>query len=72
MESFQYVHARSIADSIAYEGFATRVHGWTAESGDYWDVYVTGLASMVDAGAVARELAADGWETDLVVFSIRP
>ncbi len=63
--------ARSIADALAYDGHATRVQGWHSDADDYWDVYVTGLASMVDAGGVARELAEDGWETDLVVFSRR-
>ena len=63
--------ARSIADALAYDGHATRVHGWHSDADDYWDVYVTGLVSMVDAGVVARELAEDGWETDLVVFSRR-
>ncbi|MCR9095881.1 MAG: hypothetical protein NXI30_16795 [bacterium] len=63
--------ATAIADSIASEGLATRVHGWSTDTADYWDVYVTGLPSMVDAGVVARELAEQGWETDLVVFSKR-
>ena len=63
--------ATAIADALGYDGYATRVHEWRTNTADYWDVYVTGLASMVDAGAIARELAEDGWETDLVVFSKR-
>ena len=38
---------------------------------EYFDVYVTGLPSMADAAAVARDLGDEGWETDLVVFSKR-
>lgn len=64
--------AIAIADALALDGHRTRVHGFRTDSTDYWDVYVTGLASMVDAGALARELSDEGWETDLVFFSKRP
>lgn len=63
--------ARAIADALALEGHETKVHAWQSSSADYWDVYVMNLGSLVDAGIVARELAEQGWETDLVVFSRR-
>ncbi|MEM9175854.1 MAG: hypothetical protein AAGC67_11525, partial [Myxococcota bacterium] len=63
--------AIAIADSLTNDGLRARVHGWSTDASDYWDVYVTHLPSMVDASAIARELAEDGWETDLVVFSQR-
>lgn len=63
--------AIAIADSLASEGFASRVHAWRSDVDEYFDVYVTGLPSMADAAAVARDLGDEGWETDLVVFSKR-
>ncbi|CAM9346633.1 unnamed protein product, partial [Discosporangium mesarthrocarpum] len=63
--------AVAIAESIASQGYTTRVHAWQTDAEKYWDVYVTGLRSMADAAGVARELGEEGWETDLVVFSRR-
>lgn len=63
--------ARSIAESLALRGFRTRTHRWSVSGRDYHDVYVIALDSMVDAADVARVLADEGWETDLVVFSTR-
>lgn len=63
--------ARAIAESLDFAGHATRVHRWSSDARDYWDVYVTGFASMVDAATLARSLGDEGWETDVVVFRRR-
>ncbi|MCP4905281.1 MAG: hypothetical protein GY910_09900 [bacterium] len=63
--------AKAIADSLALRGLATAIHRWSISGKEYFDVYVTGLDSMVDAAEVAEGLWNEGWQTDLVVFSAR-
>lgn len=63
--------AKAIADSLALRGYVTETHGWSVSGTDYFDVYVIGLDSMVDAAEVAQALSKEGWQTDLVVLSTR-
>jgi len=75
--------AVAISESLLRQGYASEVHHWSlreeeslgeegllAES-DRYDVYVTGLDSMVVAAAVAARLAEQGWETDLIFLPSR-
>jgi len=63
--------AEAISDSLALRGYQTETHAWSASGKDYFDVYVIGLGSMVDAAEVAQVLSNDGWQTDLVVLPTR-
>ena len=63
--------ALAIADSLALRGYLTETKGWSTGEDKYFDVYVTGLSSMVDAADVAQLLSKEGWQTDLVVLSTR-
>jgi general secretion pathway protein D len=60
--------AESIRDSLVLRGLDSEIHRWELDDEAFYDVYVTGLPSMVDAADLARSLDEDGWSTDLVVF----
>ena len=64
--------AVAIAEDLERRGHVTRVHRWQGvDRSDLYDVYVMGLDTLVDAGDLAYQLGADGWDADLVVFASR-
>jgi type II secretory pathway component GspD/PulD (secretin) len=64
--------AEAIGEGLALAGHETEIHRWTDVRGDSrYDVYVVALESMADAAEIARDLAEDGWETDVVVLPTR-
>jgi general secretion pathway protein D len=61
--------AEAIAEALEGQGHATRVHRWQGDDRRaLFDVYVTGLDSMSEAGDLAYQLGDEGWDADLVVF----
>ena len=63
--------ADAIAQSLDLRGFATQIHRWTLRDHELFDVYVTSLESMAEAGKVASTLNEEGWDTDLTLLSTR-
>jgi general secretion pathway protein D len=63
--------AVSIAESLDLRGFATQIHRWKLHDRELYDVYVTSLESMADAGAIASTLNQEGWDTDLTLLPTR-
>jgi hypothetical protein len=60
--------AHRIAETFTGDGFETRVTGWDSSEGRVWDVYVTGLASLSDAGELAMRFRDAGWESEVAVL----
>lgn len=60
--------AHRIAESFASDGFETRVSGWDSNEGRMWDVYVTGLASLSEAGALAMRFQDAGWPSEVAIL----
>ena len=61
--------ADAIAEGLTFAGHHSTVHGWSTGEGEFFDVYVLSLESMVDAADIARQLMQDGWDPDVVLLS---
>jgi general secretion pathway protein D len=60
--------ADAIAEGLTLSGHHAKVHSWSDVEGEYFDVYVVSLESMMDASDVARELMQAGWDPDVVLL----
>ncbi len=61
--------AKHIAESLTKDGFKVRLSEWDAYGQAVWDIYLVEIASLEQAGALARSLHEAGWSPEITSFA---